>query len=181
MARALFNRPVYDQSEIWPRMERAALDAVAALPDFPGFATRSMCELDCPDKSHARYELSYCFSLSDSHTPMVRSDYVRLLRQHLPIIGYEIHDERVGADGGTVSLEAAGEDGVNLWYRVLGLVSLKVQTGCVRRVEGFEPYCPHPIGGVAREHDAALDFAADSYVHREPDLDPIASVDPDEL
>ncbi|GAB3237370.1 hypothetical protein GCM10027447_36520 [Glycomyces halotolerans] len=174
--------PVLDQSEAWPRLEAAVHETIAALPDFPGFETRALHELGCEDPTHVKYELSYGFSLADSESGAVRRDYVTILKQHFPTIGYDVHDERYGEDGQPRGLEALRvADGINVWYRILGLVSIKAQSGCVRRVDGFEPYCPRPLGGVVRDRDAALDYAKRGYTDDEPDPDPIARIDPYEL
>lgn len=175
------SEPVLDQSEAWPRLEEAVRETVAALPDFPGFETRAIHELGCVEPDHVKYELSYCFSMADSATGAVRRDYTTILKQHFPTIGYEVHDERYDRRGRPLGLQAVGTDGVNVWYRILGLVSITAQSGCVRRVEDYEPYCPRPLGGVTRERDAALDFAKRGYADEEPDHDPIAKVKPYEL
>lgn len=175
-------RPLpFDQSEAWPRLEDAVRETVAALPDFPGFETRSIVELG-DDPEWVAYELSYTFTLADSETRAVRRDYVTILRQHFPTIGYRVHGERFDKAGEPIALQAIRGDGVNVWYRVLGLVSVKAQCGPVRRVADFDPYCPRPIGDVGRDRDAALDYAKRGYTDDEPTpSDPIEAVRPYEL
>jgi hypothetical protein len=157
------DRPLPEREDPWPRMEDAVREVIAALPDFPGFETRAFGELAGAHPDVVQYELSYTFTLADSETDKVRRDYVTVLKRHLPAIGYTIHSERFDRDGAPQALEAVRPDGVNVWYRVLGLVSVKAQTGPMPRDPGYDPSCPPPLGGVTRDRDAALDFCERGY------------------
>lgn len=161
-------RPRAGRGDPWPRMEDAVRETIAALPDFPGFETRAFGELAGAHPDVVQYELSYTFALADSETAKVRREYVAVLKRHLPALGYTVHSERFGKDGAPQALEAVRPDGINLWYRVLGLVSVKAQTGPMPRDPDYDPYCPPPLGGVARERDAALDFCERGYTGDDP-------------
>lgn len=151
----------FDESTALERMEEAAAEAIAELPDFPGFHVRTLMKLECThdgevDKSYVNYELGYQFSLEVSEEPQVRETYRELLRKQWDEAGYDIHrDTQMGDDPPHYALEARRPDGINLWYRVAGLTVLKIQSGCVEAVEGFYPECPDPLGGVTKENDRA--------------------------
>ncbi|WP_155830004.1 hypothetical protein [Glycomyces tenuis] len=171
------SRGAPEREDPWPRMEDAVRETVAALPDFPGFESRAFAELAGTDPDTVQYELSYTFTLDDSETAKVRRDYVAALKRHLPAIGYTVHSERFGEDGEPRALEAVRPDGINVWYRVLGLVSVKAQTGPMPRDPDYDPYCPPPIGGVARDRDAALDFCERGYTDEGPEAEPTTGTD----
>lgn len=145
----------YTQAEAYAPMEAAVAEAVAALPDFPGFEERLWTELPCdrggvPDPEYTNIEIEYAFSLPDSGTPLVRESYVAALREHWTAAGHEITiDEATEkAERTDHSLAATREDGISLWYWVSGYTVLRVQSGCVPVSDaGDIEYVP-PAGGV---------------------------------
>lgn len=154
----------FDQSTAWDRMESAAAEAIADLPDFPGFAVRTMKFLECShngevDDEYVNLELSYQFSEEISQESLVRETYLDIFREQWEEAGYDIHRDQPSGTGKDHSLEARRPDGINYWYVVGGLTVLKVQSGCVKAVdeEEFNPTCPVPLGGVTRENDRATE------------------------
>lgn len=150
----------FDESTAWTRMEDAAAEAIAGLPDFPGFEERMMLELSCKhdgevDEDRVRFELTYMFSAEDSATDLVHEEYVRLLRERWTEAGYDVHrDEAYGEDPVFYDLEATRPDGVNYWLVAANYTSLTIQSGCVEK--SAEPSaCPPPLGGVPPENDIA--------------------------
>ncbi|MCD0444824.1 hypothetical protein LO763_14495 [Glycomyces sp. A-F 0318] len=146
----------YTQAEAYAPMEAAAAEAVAALPDFPGFEQRSWAEMPCSrggvdDPDYTRIEIRYRFSLPDSGAPLVRERYVELLRDHWTGLGYEItaDDAVEGGERTDRNLVALREDGISLWYAVGGYAGLFIDSGCVPVSDaGDIEYVP-PTGGVA--------------------------------
>ena len=149
----------FDSSAAWSRMEEAAAEAIAELPDFPGFEERRMLELSCKHNREVnnyctRFELTYMFSAEDSATELVHEDYVDLLREQWTEADYDVHrDESRGEDPVFHDLEATRPDGINYWLIAANYTSLVVQSGCVKRNGGSE--CPPPLGGVTEENDIA--------------------------
>jgi hypothetical protein len=174
----------FDQSTAWELLEAAAAEAIADLPNFPGFYQRGMNPLECShagavDGEYINLELSYRFSVEDSGTELTRSDYLDLLRDRWSEAGYDIHRDRPSGTGKDHSLEARRPDGINYWYDVSGYVSLKVQSGCIKAVEGgdYIPDCPTPLGGVTRENDLASKYCSDiNTVY--PEESPTEAIDP---
>lgn len=146
----------YTQAEAYEPMEAAAADAVAALPEFPGFEQRTWAELPCShngedDPDYTNIEIRYQISDENSGVERVRTEYVDLLRDHWSSLGYEItFDETKEKSNGRTdrNLAVQRDDGITLWYRVWGGVSLLIQSGCVpvSDVADFE-YVP-PTGGI---------------------------------
>lgn len=150
----------FDQSTGWNRMEEAAAEAIDGLPDFPGFEVRHMQTLECThegvaDEEYINLELSYEFSEDVSKDPLVRETYLELLRDKWEQANYDIHRDQPSGTGKNHSLEAQRPDGINYWYWVAGLTQLKIQSGCMKAVEGWSPECPEPLGGVTPENDQA--------------------------
>lgn len=144
----------YTEAEAFAPMESAATEAVAVLPDFPGFESRSWNELPCShngidNSDYVNIEIRYGFNDADSMTPLVRETYVDSLREYWEIQGYEIHRDEPSGTGKYYSLEARREDGINLWYRVSGGVSLLIKSGCVPKSDGSEIQYIPPAGGLA--------------------------------
>jgi hypothetical protein len=143
----------YVESEVFVPMEAEVADTVAALPDFPGFESRSWNEMPCShngadSSEYVNIEIRYGFDDADSLTPTVRETYVDTLRQRWSDLGYDIHRDQPTPDGEHYALEARREDGINLWYRVMGGVSLLVQSGCVPRSDPGEIEYISPAGGI---------------------------------
>lgn len=151
----------FDQSTAWDRIEEAAAESIDGLPDFPGFKVRILQKLECThngqaDEEYVNLELSYQFSEEISNDPLVRETYLAHFREQWQEAGYDIHrDTQVGDDPPHYALEARRSDGVNYWYRVGRLAVLKIQSGCVKVVEGWPSACPDPLGGVTPENDRA--------------------------
>jgi hypothetical protein len=150
----------FDESTAWSRMEEAAAEAIADLPDFPGFEERMMLELSCEhdgevDEDYTRFELTYMFSAEASATDLVHEEYVRLLRERWTEAGYDVHrDEAYGEDPVFHDLEATRPDGLNYWLVAANYTSLTIQSGCVEK-SGEPSACPPPLGGVPHENDIA--------------------------
>lgn len=154
----------FDDSTAWVRMEEAVAEAIAGLPEFPGFEERRMLELACKhngevNEDYTRFELTYAFSAEDSATDLVHEEYVRLLREQWSEAGYDIHrDESVGEDPTFYDVEARRPDGVNYWLTAAHYTSLTIQSGCVKK-SGKSSHCPSPLGGVTPENDIAGQLA----------------------
>ena len=156
----------FDQSTAWQRLEDAAAEAIAELPDFPGFEVRTMMVTNCQEygetgDEYVQLDLTYKFSEEISQNPLVRETYVDLLREQWNASDYDIHrDEQRGDDPPYYSIEAARPDGINYWYWAAGLVVLHIQSGCIEATGGVDdnPPCPLPLGGVTRENDRATKF-----------------------
>ncbi|MEU5872436.1 hypothetical protein AB0A73_12870 [Glycomyces sp. NPDC047369] len=172
----------YTQAEAYAPMEAAAADAVLALPDFPGFDRRIWTELPCShdgidDPEYTSIEIDYEFTLEDSESELVRETYAESLRDHWTSLGYEITDEYETERGDRVDrgLVVQREDGIVLWYRVVGIVSLTVQSGCVPVSDPSEiEYLP-PTGGI--EPGSEDDLVGDYFPDGIP-TDQAAAVDP---
>ncbi|MBO3733129.1 hypothetical protein [Glycomyces niveus] len=148
----------FDQSTAWSRMEEAAAEAIADLPDFPGFETRKLLELSCTrngqaDEEYTQFELTYTFSAEDSATDLVHEDYVNLLREQWTEAGYDIRRDEAFGEPAFYELDVTRPDGINYWFRAINYVSLTVQSGCVKTAPASE--CPPPLGGVTPENDIA--------------------------
>ncbi|SRR5690606_31015081 len=175
---------VYTQAEVYEPMEGAVAEAVAVLPDFPGFEQRNWAELPCShngknDPDYTNVEIRYGFSIEDSESELVRGRYVELLRRHWISLEYEITYEETEemADGRIdQNLAVRRDDGITLWYRVWGGVDLLVQSGCVpvSDLSEFE-YVP-PAGGIepGGENDLVGEYFPDSIPTAEESTDAIA-------
>lgn len=177
----------FDQSTAWQRLEAAAAEAIADLPDFPGFEVRVMLFHACEhqgvvNEDYISLELTYQFSEETSRDPLVREAYLELLRQRWRSAGYDIHRDKASGTGRDHSLEARRSDGINYWYSVAPLTALIVQSGCVKAVDDWEPAaCPAPLGGVTGDNDRARKHCAgfpDDIEYDTDAIDPFASDPP---
>ncbi|QSB04415.1 hypothetical protein [Natronoglycomyces albus] len=148
----------FDQVMAYGLMEEEVRSWVETIDDFIGFETRIYRTQDCygpqmQETDFVRIEINYRFSRDDSKLPIVREEYLEAIREHWDKQGYNIHTEDIRGDGEFHSLEARRPDGINLWYSVANISSLKVQSGCVRgSLDIEEPYIP-PAGGVPPQND----------------------------
>jgi len=150
----------FDNQEVYPLMEQLVAEAVAVLPDFPGFAERDGLLHECTDErgneieGWVSIELKYAFTDSASLTEQVRGEYTDILRDTWTEAGYDITWDEASPDGEDHNLEAARTDGLTLWWRVWGRTSLTIQSGCVPVGGGDQKpgYVP-PVGGVLPEND----------------------------
>ncbi|MFC4334043.1 hypothetical protein [Salininema proteolyticum] len=184
----------YTQAEALPLMEEEAAAAVEAIPDFPGFSGRgwraSTSDVNNEFKDgYTDLEISYMFDREVGHTQPVREELGKLLRDHWEERGYEIHGEKSQEDDrfGTTdySVMATRSDGINLWFRVLDRVSLKISyRGAKESEPGEVPYIA-PVGGIdpGGEKDVVDDFFPDGIpedqANRAPVRDPFAEEDVD--
>ncbi|THV42418.1 hypothetical protein [Glycomyces buryatensis] len=145
----------YTQAEAYGPMEATAADAVAALPDFPGFEQRSWDELPCThngqdDPDYTNIEIRYRLSAEDSESALVREQYVDVLRDHWTSLGYEITADSVTEKSERTDrlLGVELEHGISISYAVGRYGGLFVQSGCVpvSDLSEFE-YIP-PAGGI---------------------------------
>lgn len=157
----------FDQTTAWELMHEAAAEAIADLPDFPGFEIRTVKLHYCEQfgetgEEYVSYDLAYEFSEEVSKDPLVRETYVDLLREKWNQAGYDIHRDEPSGTGKYYSIEATRPDGMNLYYRVAGLTVLHIQTGCIESVGGkdYYPPCLTPLGGVTEENDWATKFCS---------------------
>jgi hypothetical protein len=173
----------FDQSTAWQRLEDAAAEAIADLPDFPGFNVRTMMVTNCEQygetgEEYVQLDLTYEFSEEISQDPLVRETYVDLLREKWNTSGYDVHRDEPSGTGKYYSIEAVRPDGINYWYWAAGLVVFHIQSGCVEATEaGDNPPCPIPLGGVTRENDRATKFCDSTgmvYPDEEETADAIA-------
>ncbi|THV40636.1 hypothetical protein [Glycomyces buryatensis] len=155
----------FDQTTAWQRLEDAAAEAIADLPDFPGFDVRTMMVTNCEQygengTEYVQLDLTYKFSEEVSQDQLVRETYVDLLREKWNASEYNVHrDEQRGEDPPYYSIEAQRPDGINYWYWAAGYVVFHIQSGCIKATEdGGNPPCPLPLGGVTRENDRATKF-----------------------
>lgn len=147
--------PQYTQAEAYAPMEAAAADAVAVLPDFPGFKERIWGELPATHngidvQGYTIVEITYVFPLPDSATPLIRETYLDVLREHWTALGYAITRDAVKEkpDRTDRSLVAIRPDGIALWYWAAGYTVLRVQSGPVTTSDHDAiAYLP-PTGGV---------------------------------
>lgn len=143
----------YTQAEVYAPMEAEIAEIVQDLPDFPGFYSRTWSGLDCLHNGQADYdyinvEITYVFDEGTSLDPLVRQEYLDFLRSRWADQGYDVHRDEATPDGVNHSLEARRDDGINLWYRVAGLVGLTVQSGCVPVSDKSEIEYIQPAGGI---------------------------------
>ncbi len=174
----------FDQSTAWHQLEAAAAEAIADLPDFPGFEVRVMLFHACEhqgvvDEDYVNMELAYQFSEESSKDPLARETYLELLRLRWQEAGYDVHRDEASGTGRDHSLEARRPDGINYWYSVAPLTALIVQSGCIKAVEGWDATpCPPPLGGVLPENDRASKHCAgypDDVEYATDAIDPFAS------
>jgi hypothetical protein len=160
---------IYTQAEAYPAMEAAVAETVAVLPEFPGFEARLWLDHPCShngvdDPDYRSVEIEYQFSEANAQTPLVRDEYVEVLRDHWTEAGYEItlDDQLVGADRTERSLIAYAEEReLELFYRVAYTVSLVITSGCMPVSElGEFAYVP-PQGGI--EPGSQDDFVDDFF------------------
>ncbi|HEY1094449.1 MAG TPA: hypothetical protein VGE61_07080 [Glycomyces sp.] len=164
-------------------MEAAIADAAAALPDFPGFATRFWREMPCShngidDPDYTNIEISYRFPAEIEDSEAVRDQYVDVLRDYWTSLGYAITtDSTDELDSGRIdhNLAADREDGIGLWYKVWGKVSIVAQSGCVPVSDEADiEYIP-PAGGI--EPGSAQDNVQEYFPDGIP-TDQAAAIDP---
>jgi hypothetical protein len=180
----------FDNHEVYPIMEQLVADAVAVLPDFPGFAERRGDLQECADsqgneiEGWVSIELNYAFDEPTSLTEQVREEYTDILREAWSEAGYQINRDEASPDESQYNLEVSRSDGVTLWWRVWGLTVLTIQSGCVPIGDGIEKpdYIP-PAGGVPldAEHDPFGNYLDPStYADSEPSGETTdeAAVDP---
>lgn len=175
---------VYTQAEAYAPMEDAAADAVAVLPDFPGFMQRSWAELPCShngkvDPDYTNIEIRYMMSVEDSREERVNGQYVELLRDHWTSLGYEIvyEKEREYEDGSASrSIAVKRDDGITLWYSAAGHAALKIQSGCVPVSDPSEIEYVPPAGGIepGGEGDKLSRYFPDGIPAEETSADAIA-------
>lgn len=172
----------YTQAEAYAPMEAAAADAVAALPEFPGFESRGWYEMPCShdgsdDPDYTNIEIAYEFSIEHSESDLVRERYVEVLRDHWTSQGYGIITDEETVRGGRVDRDLLVErdDGIVLWYRVVGVVVLTIQSSCVPVSDrGDIEYIP-PTGGI--EPGGEGDLVGDYFPDGVP-TDQAAAVEP---
>lgn len=159
---------MYTQAEAYAAMEAEAAATVALLPDFPGFESRawrdSVCTHDgVEDPDYVSVEVEYVFSEDDARLPLLREDYVEILRKHWATGEYEVtlDDVTPGSDRTDISLLASVEEReLSVAYRVGYLVGLRINSGCMPASEiGEFEYIP-PLAGVepGSKHDLVGDF-----------------------
>jgi hypothetical protein len=173
----------YTQAEAYAPMEAAIADAAAALPDFPGFASRFWREMPCThngldDPDYTNIEISYRLPAETEDSEAVREQYVDILRDYWTSLGYAIStDSSDELDSGRIdhNLAADREDGIGLWYKVWGKVSIVAQSGCVPVSDGGDiEYIP-PAGGI--EPGSAQDNVQEYFPDGIP-TDQAAAIDP---
>ena len=170
----------YDQAGAYGPMEQAVREAVRVLPDFPGFVARGWHELPCShngiyDPDYTNIEIRYSFGRELSDDPMIRGEYIDVLRDHWEEQGYAVRTDD-GDGAGSYNLSVTREDGISLWYKVWGIVSLVVQSGCVPvcDVSGIE-YIP-PAGGIepGSDGDGVKDYFPEGIPSGKTSADAIA-------
>jgi hypothetical protein len=151
----------FDQSTAWEQLETATAETVAGLPEFPGFARRLLSKNACShegetDSDYVNLELTYEFSEDLLNDPLLRETYPEALLTQWKAAGYEITREKVWGDQDeNTDYEALRPDGIRYWWTAAGKVGLRVQSGCVKKVDGWPLTCPAPLGGVSSENDVA--------------------------
>ena len=175
--------PRYTQAGAYAPMEAALADAVAALPDFPGFKERIWSEVPPTHDGvlvpgYTIVEITYVFSQPDSRTPLVREAYAQALRGHWSAIGWPIIRDAVSqkADRTDRSLVAVREDGIALWFWASGSVVLRAQSGPVPVSAPSEIEYVPPAGGIARggRYDKVAKYFPDG-VPADEAVDPFGS------
>lgn len=175
----------YTQAEAYAPMEAALAEAVAALPDFPGFKERIWSELppthngiDVP--GYTIVEITYVFALPDSQTPLVRETYVEALREHWTGLGYALVRDAVKEKPERIdrSLVATREDGVALWYWVAGYAVLRAHSGPVPVSDPADIEYVPPTGGIrpGGKHDKVGKYFPDGIPEPEA-VNPFESPD----
>ena len=170
----------YNQAEAYGPMEQAVRDTIEVLPDFPGFSARGWYELPCShngidDPDYTNIEITYSFGWDLSEDPMIREEYIDVLREHWEEQGYAVRTDD-GDGAGFYNLSVTREDGISLWYQVWGMVNLVVQSGCVPVSDMSEiDYIP-PAGGIepGSDGDGADEYFPEGIPSGETSADAIA-------
>ncbi|MDA1360537.1 hypothetical protein O1R50_12945 [Glycomyces luteolus] len=153
----------FNDTEALAAMEEFLAESIAELEDFPGFQSRSISLEDCRHgvdrnevlEGHDTVHLQYVFPEASWEDPLVREAYPEALAEFWEAQGHEVEIDR--DDSGAVSrVSAVREDGVGLYYRVLGQVVIDASLGggpeCVEADPDFS--APEPLGGVEPDHDS---------------------------
>jgi hypothetical protein len=174
----------YTQAEAYRPMEAAIAEAVEALPEFPGFSERFWSEMPCShngldDPDYTSIEITYRFSEEVSASDLVRTEYLDVLRDHWTQLGYEISldESKERADGRVDhNLTADRQDGIVLWYKMWGIVSINAQSGCVPVSDKGDIEYIAPTGGI--EPGSAGDGIIEAYFPDGIPTDQAAAIDP---
>lgn len=131
---------------------------VAKLPTFPGFERRKWSSMICNHdgelkRDSVHIEVTYVFASDASALPLVREQYIPLVKQIWDDEGHRIFREEPTNGGEKFSLEASATENFNLYYRVAHYVYFRIYSGCVARTDQF-PDIP-ALGGVTPENDKA--------------------------
>ncbi|MEU6857933.1 hypothetical protein AB0B28_03510 [Glycomyces sp. NPDC046736] len=159
---------MYTQAEAFVAMEAVAADMVAVLPDFPGFERRLWLDHPCShdgveDPDYVSVEIEYTFAEADAATPLVREEYVDLLKDHWVEQGYEVElDHAVEGDERTDRslVVSSDENQLQITYRVAHKVPIMITSGCVPVSDPGELEYVPPLGGVepGSKHDLVAEF-----------------------
>lgn len=172
----------YTQAEAYAPMEAAVADSIAALPDFPGFGSRTWHQNPCShdgidDPDYVNVEIWYDLTEEDSQSDLVREDYVAVLRELWESQGYEITADDSTQLESRVDhiLSAKREDGISLGYAVGRYAGFIINSGCVPVSELSEiEYIP-PVGGIEPGSDQDN---VDRYFPDGTPTDHAAAIDP---
>lgn len=157
----------FDDVSALAAMEGFVADSVAQLSDFPGFAARSVelrgcyygVDVEKTLEGHDTVQLRYEFPESSWENPLVRETYPEELASFWEAEGHEVEVDR--DDSGVIThVSATRDDGIALYYTVLGKVLIEVSLGggseCVPVADG-DFTIPEPVGGVLPDHDTFTD------------------------
>ncbi|WP_025273290.1 hypothetical protein [Haloglycomyces albus] len=148
-----------DEASAWEELERLAAEIVEELPDFPGFEVRTLGTLACErsdgltSQEYVVMELSYEFNKADSRSELVRETYRSVLKDYWNKHDIEITREDDFRTNDIYTLVAKHPDGFTYIYRAWGTSSLRVTSGCIKKVDDWDPECIPPLGGVQPEND----------------------------
>lgn len=153
----------FTDTEALAAMEGFVAESIAELEDFPGFQSRLVDLEAClhgVDRNesldgHDTVHLSYVLPEASWEDPLVREAYPEALAEFWKAEGHEVDIDR--DDTGAIShVSAVREDGIGLYYRVLGQVVIDASLGggpeCVEAAGEFS--VPAPLGGVQPENDS---------------------------